>query len=64
MIEYTYLEISLFCAFVLALGFALKYREESIMGKQVIKAMLDDPETYNRFKDKHDTFIKELRNAD
>jgi hypothetical protein len=64
MIEYTYLEIFLFCAFFVALGFALKYREESIMGKQVIIAMIEDQSIFNRMKDNHDATTKELENAD
>lgn len=64
MIEYTYFEIFLICAFFIALGYALKYREESITTKRVIRAMLQDQSIYNRMKNDHDTFIKELRNAD
>jgi hypothetical protein len=64
MIEYTYLEIFLFCAFFAALGFAFKYHEEAKTGKQVIRAMLRDKTMYDRMKDDHDTFMKELENAD
>jgi hypothetical protein len=64
MIEYTYLEIFLFCAFVLALGYALKYREEYSSAKLLIRAMLSDRDIYDRMKNDHDTFMKELRNAD
>jgi hypothetical protein len=64
MIEYTYLEIFLFCAFFVALGYAFKYREEASTGKQVIRAMLRDKSIYDSMKSDHDTFIKELKNAD
>jgi hypothetical protein len=64
MIEYTYLEIFLFCAFFVALGYAFKYREESTTGKQVIRAMLRDQTIYDKMKADHDTFIEELKNAD
>lgn len=64
MIEYTYFEIFLICAFFIALGYALKYREESIMGKRMIRAMLNDRDIYDRMKNDHDSFMKELRNAD
>ena len=64
MIEYTYLEIFLFCAFVLVLGFAFKYHEEAKTAKHVLKAMLRDQSIYDRMKADHDTFMKELKNAD
>ena len=64
MIEYTYLEIFLFCAFFAALGFAFKYHEEAKTSKQVIRAMLRDQSIYDRMKRDHDTFIEELKNAD
>ena len=64
MIEYTYFEIFLICAFFIALGYALKYREESTMGKRMIRAMLNDRDIYDRMKNDHDSFMKELRNAD
>jgi hypothetical protein len=64
MIEYTYLEIFLFCAFFAALGFAFKYHEEAKTGKHVIRAMLRDQSIYDRMKADHDTFIEELKNAD
>lgn len=64
MIEYTYFEIFLICAFFIALGYALKYREESITGKRMIRAMLNDRDIYDRMKNDHDSFMKELRNAD
>lgn len=64
MIEYTYFEIFLICAFFIALGFALKYREESIGAKRLLKAMLKDRAIYDKIKADHDTFMKGLRNAD
>lgn len=64
MIEYTYFEIFLICAFFIALGYAFKYREETKMAKHLLKAMLKDKSVYDRMKNDHDTFIKELRNAD
>lgn len=64
MIEYTYFEIFLICAFFITLGFALKYREESIGVKKLLKAMLSDRAVYDRIKGDHDAFMKELRNAD
>ena len=64
MIEYTYFEIFLICAFFIALGYALKYREEYSSAKLLIRAMLSDRTMYDRMKADHDMFIKELRNAD
>jgi len=64
MIEYTYFEIFLICAFFIALGYALKYREEAKTTKHVLKAMLQDKSVYDRLKNDHDTFMKEIRNAD
>lgn len=64
MIEYTYFEIFLMCAFFIALGYALKYREETITAKRFLKALLNEPEIYARVKKEHDDFMKELKNAD
>ena len=64
MIEYTYFEIFLICAFFVVLGYALKYREEAMGTKRLLKAMLSDRAVYDRIKGDHDTFMKELRNAD
>ena len=64
MIEYTYFEIFLLCAFFIALGYALKYREEAKTAKRFIRLMLNEREVYEKVKREHDTFVKELRNAD
>lgn len=64
MIEYTYFEVFLMCAFFVALGYALKYREEARGAKRFIKILLDEPEVYAKIKKEHDAFVKELRNAD
>lgn len=63
MINYTYFEIFLMCAFFIALGYALKYREEARGAKRFIKILLDEPEVYTKIKKEHDDFIKETRNA-
>ena len=64
MIEYTYFEIFLLCAFFIALGYAFKYHEEAKTAKLIVRAMLQDKSVYDRMKNDHDTFMKELRNAD
>jgi hypothetical protein len=64
MIEYTYFELFLMGAFFVTLGYALKYREEAIATKRFIKAILADKILYDKIKSEHDTFMKELRNAD
>lgn len=64
MIEYTYFEIFLLCAFFIVLGYAFKYHEEAKTAKHVLRAMLQDKSVYDRMKNDHDTFMKELRNAD
>ena len=64
MIEYTYFEIFLLCAFFIALGYAFKYHEEAKTAKLIVRAMLQDKSVYDRMKNDHDTFIEELRNAD
>jgi hypothetical protein len=61
MIEYTYLEIFLFCAFVLVLGYAFKYHEERNDAKRFIRAMLNDRAMYDRVKADHDMFIEGLK---
>lgn len=64
MIEYTYFEVFLLCAFFIALGYAFKYHEEAKTAKLIVRAMLQDKSVYDRMKSDHDTFMKELRNAD
>lgn len=64
MIEYTYFEIFLMCAFFVALAYALKYREEAKSTKRFIKILLEEPKLYEQVKKEHDNFVKELRNAD
>lgn len=64
MIEYTYFEIFLLCAFFIALGYAFKYYEDAKTAKLILRAMLNDKAVYDRMKDDHDTFMKELKNAD
>ena len=64
MIEYTYFEVFLLCAFFIALGYAFKYHEEAKTAKLIVRAMLQDKSVYDRMKNDHDTFMKELRNAD
>ena len=64
MIEYTYFEVFLLCAFFIAMGYAFKYHEEAKTAKLIVRAMLQDKSVYDRMKNDHDTFIKELRNAD
>ena len=59
MIEYTYLEIFLFCAFFVALGYAFKYHEEAKMTKHVLKAMLTDRNIYDKMKADLDAFVKD-----
>ena len=63
MIEYTYFEVFLICAFFVALGYALKYREEATGAKRFIKALLSHDELYAKVKKEHDEFMKETRNA-
>lgn len=64
MIEYTYFEVFLMCAFFVALGYALKYYEEAKTAKRFIKALLQHDELYAKMKKEHDDYVKELRNAD
>lgn len=64
MIEYTYFEIFLICAFFVAMGFAFNYHEEARTAKHILKTMLRDRSVYDRMKRDHDTFMEELKNAD
>lgn len=63
MIEYTYFELFLMCAFFIALGFALKYREESIKGKHFVKMLVENDKVYAKVKAEYNSF-KEMRHAD
>jgi hypothetical protein len=62
--ELTLTEMWLIVWAVAGTAYALKYREEAKMTKHLLKAMLKEQAVYDRMKADHDTFIKELKNAD
>jgi len=64
MMELTLTEMWLIVWAVAGTAYALKYREEAKMTKHLLKAMLKEQAVYDRMKADHDTFIKELKNAD
>ncbi len=64
MMEFTLTEMWLIVWAVAGTAYALKFREEAKMAKHLLKAMLRDQVVYDRMKADHDTFIKELKNAD
>ena len=44
MVEYTYLELFLFCTSVIGLAFSLKYREEARSHHNFISALFERPD--------------------
>jgi len=62
--EFTLTEMWLIVWAVAGTAYALKFREEAKMTKHLLKAMLRDQAVYDRMKADHDTFIKELRDAE
>jgi hypothetical protein len=63
MIEYTYFEIFLFCALVIATGYAFKFHEEVKDAKRFIRVLLKEPEVYAKVKKEHDDYIKEMQSV-
>ena len=63
MIEYTYFELFLICAFFIVLGFALKYHEEAKSAKRFIKILIEQPDVYSKVRKDYDDFVKGAKNA-
>lgn len=62
--EFTLTEMWLIVWAIAATAYALKFREEAKMVKHLLKAMLRDQVVYDRMKADHDTFMKEMKDAE
>ena len=63
MIEYTYFELFLLCAFFVVLAYMFKFREESRSHRKFISIILSDPDLYNKIRTDLVEAEKEIRNA-
>lgn len=63
MIEYTYFELFLLCAFFVVLAYMFKFREESRMHKKFIRVLLSEPALYEKVRADLIEAEKEIRNA-
>jgi hypothetical protein len=61
MVEYTYLELFLFCTSVVGLAFSMKYREESRSHHRFISVLLNDKEMREKVFETADTAIDQAR---
>lgn len=62
--EFTLTEMWLIVWAVAGTAYALKFREEAKMTKHLLKAMLQNQTVYDRMKADHDTFVKEMKDAE
>jgi hypothetical protein len=61
MVEYTYLELFLFCTSVIGLAFSLKYREEARSHHKFISVLLNDKEMREKVFETADTALDQAR---
>ena len=61
MVEYTYLELFLFCTSVIGLAFSLKYREEANSHRKFISVLLHDKQMREKVFEHADTALDEAR---
>jgi len=61
MVEYTYLELFLFCTSVIGLAFSLKYREEANSHHKFISALLENKEMREKVFEHADKAFDEAR---
>ena len=61
MVEYTYLELFLFCTSVIGLAFSLKYREEARSHHRFISVLLEDKQMREKVFEQADHAIEQAR---
>jgi hypothetical protein len=61
MVEYTYLELFLFCTSVIGLAFSLKYREEARSHHRFISALLEDKNIREKVFEQADMAFEQAR---
>jgi hypothetical protein len=64
MMEFTLTEMWLIVWALAGTAYTLKYREEAKVAKHLLKAMLREQAVYDRMKADHDTFMKEMKDAE
>jgi len=61
MVEYTYLELFLFCTSVIGLAFSLKYREEARPHAKFISVLLENKEMREKVFEQADHAFEKAR---
>jgi hypothetical protein len=61
MVEYTYLELFLFCTSVIGLAYALKYREEARSHHRFISVLLEDKQMREKVFEQADMAFEQAR---
>jgi hypothetical protein len=61
MVEYTYLELFLFCTSVVGLAYALKYREEARSHHRFISVLLENKEMRKKVFEQADMAYEQAR---
>ena len=61
MVEYTYLELFLFCTSVVGLAFSMKYREEANSHRKFISALLQNKDMRNQVFEHADEALDQAR---
>lgn len=61
MVEYTYLELFLFCTSVIGLAYALKYREEARSHHRFISVLLEDKKMREKVFEQADMAFEQAR---
>jgi hypothetical protein len=61
MVEYTYLELFLFCTSVIGLAFSLKYREEARSHHRFISVLLEDKQMREKVFEQADHAFEQAR---
>jgi hypothetical protein len=60
MVEYTYLELFLFCTSILGLAFSLKYKEEARSHRRFISLLMENKEARKKiFEQADEAFARE-----
>ena len=61
MVEYTYLELFLFCTSVLGLAFSLKYRDEARSHFRFISLLMENKDARNKIFEQADKAMAQAR---
>ena len=61
MVEYTYLELFLFCTSILGLAFSLKYKEEARSHRRFISLLMENKDARNKIFEQTDKAMSQAR---